>query len=99
MRSYDEILQNCCRRCRISSSEIGAVVAVLCEQSWELQELRRQVNDLLVSAELKRELKVRHRLTASCPGVSHLSAWILLYKYGTDENLLNVTTLTLSVVR
>ncbi|KAF4042402.1 putative DDE Tnp4 domain-containing protein [Phytophthora infestans] len=76
------------------SSEVVAVVAVLCGQSRELQELRHQVSDLLISAELKRELKVRHRLTASCLGVPHLSAWTLLYTYGTDENLLNVTTLT-----
>ncbi|ETP23156.1 hypothetical protein F441_03681 [Phytophthora nicotianae CJ01A1] len=77
-------------------TELVALVAVVLENTNSLRELRRHVNGLLIDAELKRELKTRHRLTAACLGVPHLSAWSLLYKYGTDENLLNVTTLTRS---
>ncbi|KAG6953590.1 hypothetical protein JG687_00012310 [Phytophthora cactorum] len=76
------------------TSEIVTLAVALRGHSGDLQQLRRQVHQLLVDAELKHELKVRHRLTAACLGMQHLSAWSLLNKYGTDENLLNVSTLT-----
>ncbi|KAG6966964.1 hypothetical protein JG687_00004536 [Phytophthora cactorum] len=73
---------------------LDAVLAVLRNQSRVLDSLRCEVHDLMVTAELKRQLRTRHRLLPMCMGARHLSAWTLLYKYGTDENLLDVATLT-----
>ncbi|KAG2907148.1 hypothetical protein JG687_00010111 [Phytophthora cactorum] len=70
------------------------VAVVLRGHSNDLQHLRRQVHQLLVDAQLNRELKFRYRLTAACLGMPHLCVLSLLYKYGTDENFLNITTLT-----
>ncbi|KAG2820226.1 hypothetical protein PC112_g11849 [Phytophthora cactorum] len=70
------------------------VAVVLRGHSNDLQHLRRQVHQLLVDAQLNRELKFRYRFTAACLGMPHLCVLSLLYKYGTDENFLNITTLT-----
>ncbi|KAE9103659.1 hypothetical protein PF010_g13655 [Phytophthora fragariae] len=54
----------------------------------------RHMHNFLVAVELKSQMRVGYRLLAACFGLSHLSAWTLLCEYGTNENLLNVTTLT-----
>ncbi|KAE8883153.1 hypothetical protein PF005_g2242 [Phytophthora fragariae] len=75
-------------------SPVVALSAILEDQEQVLDRVRRDVHELLVAVELKRQMRVRHRLSAACLGSPHLSAWTLLYEYGTDEKLLNVTTLT-----
>ncbi|KAG3067572.1 hypothetical protein PI125_g23618 [Phytophthora idaei] len=78
----------------MQTSEMVVMAVVLRRHADDLQQLRRQVHQLLVDVELMRELNVRNRLTAACLGMAHLSARSLLYKYGTDKNLLNAKTIT-----
>ncbi|KAJ8538910.1 hypothetical protein ON010_g12961 [Phytophthora cinnamomi] len=78
----------------LSLSLVLALVTMLESQGDILKCVRRDANELLIAAELKRQMRVRHRLSAGCLGALHLSPRVLLYEYGTDENLLTVTTLT-----
>ncbi|ETP53073.1 hypothetical protein F442_01999 [Phytophthora nicotianae P10297] len=56
--------------------------------------LRREVFRLLVEETRRVAMRSRHYLTTQCLDTPNESAWVILYKYGTDINFLNATSLT-----
>jgi hypothetical protein len=64
------------------------------KQGRELSDLRREVYRFLVNRAWKIAMKCRHYLTVQCLDMPCDSAWMVLYKYGTDINFLNATSLT-----
>jgi len=64
------------------------------KQGEELSEERREVFRRLVYEAWKVAMCSRHYLTAQCLDVPSESAWMVLYKYGSEINFLNATSLT-----
>ncbi|ETO60125.1 hypothetical protein F444_21639 [Phytophthora nicotianae P1976] len=56
--------------------------------------LRREVFRLLVEEARRVAMRSRHYLTTQCLDTPNESAWVILYKYGTDINFLNAASLT-----
>ncbi|KAJ8566469.1 hypothetical protein ON010_g6655 [Phytophthora cinnamomi] len=71
-----------------------ALASAIEKQGRELSEVRREVFRFLVNRAWKIAMKTRHYLTAQCLDTPCDSAWMVLYKYGTDINFLNATSLT-----
>ncbi|KAE8976750.1 hypothetical protein PR003_g14381 [Phytophthora rubi] len=66
------------------------------EQDEELHDARREVYRALVEEAWKIAMRSRHYLTTQCLDTPSDSAWMMVYKYGSDVNFLNTTSLTRS---
>ncbi|KAE8911380.1 hypothetical protein PF010_g23854 [Phytophthora fragariae] len=82
----------------MASEEDSDVLLLLADafvrQGEALHEARREVFRLLVEEAWKAAMRSRHYLTAQCLDVPCDSAWMVLYRYGSDINFLNATSLT-----
>ncbi|KAE9107518.1 hypothetical protein PF007_g13013 [Phytophthora fragariae] len=66
------------------------------KQGKALHEARREVFHLLVDEAGKIAMRSRHYFKAQCLDVPCDSAWMVLYRYGSDINFINPTSLTKS---
>ncbi|KAE8966979.1 hypothetical protein PR003_g26302 [Phytophthora rubi] len=66
------------------------------EQDEELHDARREVYRALVEEAWKIAMRSRHYQTTQCLDTPSDSAWMMVYKYGSDVNFLNTTSLTRS---
>ncbi|KAE9289094.1 hypothetical protein PR003_g25643 [Phytophthora rubi] len=64
------------------------------KQGRGLSEVRREIFRMLVNEAWRIAMRSRHYLTVQCLDTPCDSAWMVLYKYGTDINFLNSTSLT-----
>ncbi|KAE8883208.1 hypothetical protein PF002_g29470 [Phytophthora fragariae] len=64
------------------------------EQDEELHDASREVYRALVEEAWKIAMRSRHYLTTQCLDTPSDSAWMMVYKYGSDVNFLNTTSLT-----
>ncbi|EGZ25123.1 hypothetical protein PHYSODRAFT_481493 [Phytophthora sojae] len=64
------------------------------KQGEALHDVRREVFRLLAEEAWKVTMRSRHYLTAQCLDMPCDSAWMVLYRYETDINFLNATSLT-----
>ncbi|KAE8950614.1 hypothetical protein PR002_g33218 [Phytophthora rubi] len=82
----------------MASEEDSDVLLLLADafvrQGEALHEARREVFHLLVEEAWKAAMRSRHYLPAQCLDVPCDSAWMVLYRYGSDINFLNATSLT-----
>ncbi|EGZ13093.1 hypothetical protein PHYSODRAFT_286544 [Phytophthora sojae] len=64
------------------------------KQGRELAEARREVYRLLLEEAWRTAMRSRNYLTAQCLEAPCNSAWMLLYRFGSDVNFINATSLT-----
>ncbi|EGZ17970.1 hypothetical protein PHYSODRAFT_286010, partial [Phytophthora sojae] len=83
----------------IASADTDALLVVtdaFLKQGRELVEARREVYRLLLEEAWRTAMRSRHYLTAQCLEAPCNSAWMLLYRFGSDINFINATSLTRS---
>ncbi|KAE8898765.1 hypothetical protein PF007_g9459 [Phytophthora fragariae] len=64
------------------------------KQGRGVSEVGREVFHILINESWRIAMRSRHYLTAQCLDTPCDSAWMVLYKYGTDINFLNSTSMT-----
>ncbi|KAE8970344.1 hypothetical protein PR003_g27914 [Phytophthora rubi] len=81
----------------MASADTDALVVVtdaFLKQGRELAKVRREVYRLLLEEAWRVAMRSRYYLTAQCLEAPCNSAWMLLYKFGSDINFINATSLT-----
>ncbi|KAG6617392.1 uncharacterized protein IUM83_02670 [Phytophthora cinnamomi] len=75
-----------------------SMLLLLCEafrtHNERVCDARRDVHQLMLEEEWRIAMRARHYLTTRCLDAPYESAWMTLYKHGSDLNFLNATSLT-----